>query len=89
MPQNNVAHRGFLLGKQRVNKIHLIKIHHHHLDTDKAILLLMKHFRKNKGLLVSKKGGKNAVKSHKITFSKSQKLLTEHLHERQPIQNIW
>ena len=31
---------------------------------------------------------KNAVKSHKVTFQKSQKLLAENLHERRSIQNI-
>ena len=28
------------------------------------------------------------MKSQKVTFQKSQKLLTENLHERQRIQNI-
>ena len=28
------------------------------------------------------------MKSRKVTFQKSQKLLTENLHERPPIQNI-
>ena len=30
----------------------------------------------------------NAVKLHKVSFLKSQKLLTENLHEMSPIQNI-
>ena len=28
------------------------------------------------------------MKSHKVTFQKSQKLLIENLHEKPPIQNI-
>ena len=31
---------------------------------------------------------KYAVKSQKVIFQKSQKLLTENIHERPPIQNI-
>ena len=31
---------------------------------------------------------KNAMKSQKVIFQKSQTLLTENLHERPPIQNI-
>ena len=31
---------------------------------------------------------KYVMKSQKVTFQKSQKLLAENLHERPPIQNI-
>ena len=44
-------------------------------------------YRKNlKVAFVEKE--KNAVKSQKVIFQKSQKLLTENIHERPPIQNI-
>ena len=46
----------------------------------------MKHIWKIKGLLSSKE--KNAVKLQNVVFQKSQKLLTENLHKRPPIQNI-
>ena len=32
--------------------------------------------------------GESAGKSQEVTFRKSQKLLADELHERQPIQNI-
>ena len=31
---------------------------------------------------------KNTVKSEKVSFQKSQKLLADNLHERPPIKNI-
>ena len=43
----------------------------------------MKHIWKSKGCFCQKE--ENAVKSQKVMFQKSQKVLTENLHERPPI----
>ena len=49
----------------------------------------MKHIWKIKGLLLFKNNKeKNAMKSQRVIFLKSQKLLAENLRERAPIQNI-
>ena len=47
----------------------------------------MKHIWKIRSVAFAKKE-KNTMKSQKVTFQKSQKLLAENLHERPPIQNI-
>ena len=44
------------------------------------------HMKNQRVAFVKKE--KNVVKSQKVTFQKSQKLLTENLHERPAIQNI-
>ena len=44
------------------------------------------HLRNHRDAFVNKE--KNAVKSQKVIFQKSQKLLAENIRERQPIQNI-
>ena len=58
-------------------KVRNIKSNHNYLETHKAIVLLMKHIWKIKGM-----------KSQKVIFQKSQELLIENLHERPSIQNI-
>ena len=52
----------------------------------------MENILKIKGLLLPKRTEKNAMKSQKVIFQKSQKLLAENIHEwppiSPPIQNI-
>ena len=68
-----------------LTKIHAIKINN--IWTQISFNTPNKNIWKTQDFLVSKKE-KNAVKSRKVIFWKSQKLLTEWAPRRQPIQNI-
>ena len=46
------------------------------------------HLKNTKGCLCLRGVNAVIVKSQKVNFQTSQKLLIEHLHERQPIQDI-
>ena len=68
-----------------LTKNHCIKINH--IYTQIGYSSPYEAHLKNKTVAFAKKE-KNAMKSQKVTFQKSQKLLAENLHERTPIQNI-